>query len=262
MIRRGYADCDEGQIHYREAGDSNAPTVCLFHQTASSGVMFEKVMARLADRYRLLAFDSPGFGQSYQPDAIPTLSYAGDMLIQAIANLGIERFHAVGHHTGGSIATELPVRYPERLASLTIIGPVLVNDAEREEYKKTFVRPFAIEASGAFLESAWKYLAMIGAGSTPELQTRELADHLVAHRTMPMAFSAVWQQDFEHYFTKVGCPLLLMCSRDDVLWPLFERACALRPDAVTAIVEGGDFQPDRDPDGVAAALDEFLLKHR
>ncbi|NNM01102.1 MAG: alpha/beta fold hydrolase, partial [Gammaproteobacteria bacterium] len=215
MIRRGYADCDDGQVHFREAGDRNAPPVCLFHQTASSGAMFEKVMARLSDRYRLLAFDTPGFGQSFQPAEIPSLSYPGDMMMQAIGNLGIERFHAVGHHTGGSIATELPVRYPERVASLTIIGPVLVNDAEREEYKKTFVRPFAIEPTGAFLETAWKYLEMIGASSSAELQTRELADHLIAHNTMPMAFSAVWRQDFESYFRKVGCPMLLMCSKDD-----------------------------------------------
>ena len=114
----------------------------------------------------------------------------------------------------------------DRVRSLTLVGPVLVNDDEKAEYKKTFVRPFAIEPTGAFLQTAWDYLRMVGAGSDVDLHTRELADHLVAHRTMPMAFSAVWNQDVEGLLRAVDEPLLLMCSKEDVLWPLFERACA------------------------------------
>ena len=260
MIRRGYTDCADGQIHYRVAGKQGQPVVCFFHQTASSGVMFEKVMAELADDYHLFAFDTPGFGQSYQPASIPSLSEPGDRLIEGIGNLGIKEFHAVGHHTGGCIAVEMPVRYADQVKSLSIIGPVLVNEDERREYKKTFVRPFAIEASGEYLMTAWKYLEMIGAAATVDLHNREMADHLTAHASMPMAFSAVWAQDFESYFKRVACPLHLMCSKDDVLWPLFERAAALRPDAKTSIVEGGDFQPDRDPEGVAAAIKTFLAE--
>lgn len=257
-VRRGYAWCRDGQVHYREAGSAGSPTVCLFHQTASSGAMFELVMQRLADRFHLYAFDSPGFGQSFQPENIPTVGWITDRLMEAINDLGIDRFHAIGHHTGGCAAIEMPVRYADRICSLGLIGPVLVNDAERAEYRKTFVRPFAVEASGEFLKTAWDYLHMIGASAHLDLQVRELADHLVAHRTMPMAFSAVWDQDVEHYFRSVECPLMIMCSKDDVLWPLFERAATMRPDAHCFVVAGGDFQPDIDPEGVAKAIGDFL----
>lgn len=262
MIRKGYADSAEGQIHYRCAGPDDAPVIAFFHQTASSSAMWERVLARLADRFRCYAFDTPGFGGSYQPADIPDLAAPAARLKEAIDDLGIGRLHLCGHHTGGCIALELAPMLGARVQSLTLIGPVLVNDAERAEYKKTFVRPFAIEPSGAFLETAWKYLQFIGAGSDVELQTRELADHLVAHRTMPMAFSAVWNQDVATLLGQVDVPLLLMCSEEDVLWPLFERACALRPDAERAVVGGADFQPDRDPDGVAAALTAFVERHR
>lgn len=258
MIRRGYADSRDGQIHFRRSGHTGSPVICFFHQTASSGVMFEKVMQTLGDDFHCFAFDSPGFGQSFQPDDIPDVRYMAERLMEAIDDLGIGVFHACGHHTGGSAALEYPTRFPGRLQSLTVIGPVLATEAEKAEYRKTFVRPFAIEESGEFLMTAWRYLEMIGATGSVELRTRELADHLVAHRTMPMAFSAVWQQDAATLLRGVDCPLLLMCSKDDVLWPLFERATALRPDAATALVGGGDFQPDRDPDGVANALKEFL----
>ncbi|MBD2842616.1 alpha/beta fold hydrolase [Erythrobacter rubeus] len=257
-IRRRYADCRDGQIHLREAGDPANPTICFFHQTASSGVMFEKVMARLDDRYHCISLDSPGFGQSYQPGEIPDMRFVADRLMEAIDDLGISTFHACGHHTGGCAAVEMPRAYPDRLESLTLIGPVLVNEEEKAEYRKTFVRPFEAEASGEFLMTAWKYLELIGAASSVDLHCREMADHLTARDTMPMAFSAVWNQDVEGAFRSVDIPLHIMCSKDDVLWPLFERAGEMRPDAKQSIVGGSDFQPDRDPEGVAKALGEFI----
>jgi pimeloyl-ACP methyl ester carboxylesterase len=257
-ITRRYANCRDGQIHLREAGPADAPVIGFYHQTASSGVMFEKVMLQLADRYRCLSFDSPGFGQSYQPDDIPNLSYNCDRLMEAMDDLGVRRFHACGHHTGGCAAIEMPSRHPGRLLSLTLIGPVLVNDAEKAEYLKVFVQPFKPEPSGAFLQTAWDYLKMLGADHTLELHLREMVDHLIAHRTMPMAFNGVWNQDVEHFYRGVDVPLHIMCSRDDVLWPLFERAAAMRPDAKQTIVGGADFQPDRDPQGVASGLADFI----
>jgi pimeloyl-ACP methyl ester carboxylesterase len=258
MIKKAYVDCSDGQIHYREAGKNGKPVVCFFHQTDSSGAMYEKVMLAMADDYHCFAFDSPGFGQSYHPQSVPVLGYLTDMLMEAIGNLGIASFHACGHHTGGSIAVEMPVRYSDKLESLTIIGPVLVTEEEKLEYMKTFIRPFSIEESGDFLKGAWEYLRMIGAGTNVDLHNREMADHLSAHNTMPMAFSAVWKQDFKSFYSKVACPLMIMCSKDDVLWPLFERSAELRPDAHQSIVSGGDFQPDNDPEGVAKGLSGFL----
>ncbi|MEO0410479.1 MAG: alpha/beta hydrolase [Pseudomonadota bacterium] len=257
MIKR-YANCRDGQIHLRDAGPEDAPVICFFHQTASSGVMFEKVMERMSQDYRCLSFDSPGFGQSYHPDAIPSMAFVGERLLEAIDDLGVTQFHACGHHTGGCAAVEMPRLAPGTLLSLTLIGPVLVNDAEKAEYKKTFVRPFTAEDSGAFLQTAWDYLRMIGAGANVDLHCREMADHLVARETMPMAFSAVWDQDVEGAYKAVDVPLHIMCSKDDVLWPLFERAGEMRPDAHQSIVGGSDFQPDRDPDGVARELKAFL----
>jgi pimeloyl-ACP methyl ester carboxylesterase len=257
-ISRRYARCRDGQIHLREAGPADAPLIAFFHQTASSGVMFENVMARLADRWRCLALDSPGFGQSYQPQAIADMGFVADRLVEALDDLGVTRFHACGHHTGGCAAVEMPGRHAGRLLSLTLIGPVLVNEAEKVEYRRTFVKPFEVEPTGAFLQIAWDYLKMLGAGAELELHRREMVDHLIAHKAMPMAFSAVWNQDVEAALRAVDVPLHLMCSPDDVLWPLFERAKALRPDAHSSVVGGADFQPDRDPEGVAMALAAFL----
>ena len=222
--------------------------------------MFEKVMALLANDYHCFALDSPGFGGSYQPKAIPEIGYLADRLLEAIDDLGIASFHACGHHTGGCIAMEMPGKAPAKLASLSVIGPVIVNEDEKREYMKTFVQPFKIEPTGEFLATAWAYLKMIGASATLELHNREMIAHLTAHETMPMAFTAVWNQDVEGLFKAVSCPLMIMCSKDDVLWPLFERAGEMRPDAKQRIVGGGDFQPDNDPESVVEGLREFYAE--
>ena len=55
-------------IFYREAGPKDAPTILLLHGLPSSSRMFEPLLARLSDRYHLVAPDYPGFGHSDWPD--------------------------------------------------------------------------------------------------------------------------------------------------------------------------------------------------
>lgn len=257
-ITRGYVATPGGQVHYRSAGPERAPAITFFHQTASSSRMFELVMTELADRYRCVAFDTPGFGQSWQPTAVPSIAWLGERLIEAIDGLDLERFVVCGHHTGGCVGLEIALAIPQRVRALSIIGPVTPTAEEREQYSKIFLKPFEPDADGSFLPVAWGYLRQIGAGASVDLHTAELVDHRIAWRSMPLAFGAVWQQDAAAGLKQVPVPLQLMCSRDDVLWPMFARACELRPDAATAVVGGSDYEPDLDPDGVAKALDAFV----
>jgi pimeloyl-ACP methyl ester carboxylesterase len=261
QLRRGYADCRDGQIHYRHCGTANAPVLTFFHQTASSSAMFEQVMLRLADDYKMFAFDTPGFGDSYDPGSIDGIGYYTDRLVEALDYLGIDHYHACGHHTGGCIAVEMPVRYPGRVSTLTLIGAVEASAEQRAEFRKHFSRPFAPDADGAYLQKAWCYLAGIGADQSLELHHRELVDHLRAWRSLTVAFNAVWDQDFSSFHQRVVCPILHMCSEDDVVWPFHLRARQMRPDAAEAIVTGADFQCDVDPDGVADSLRRFLEQH-
>lgn len=259
-IIKGYADTRDGQVHFRRVeGGPGLPLVFL-HQTASSGAMFALVMQRLAAGRPCYALDTPGFGGSFAPEGAPDLVYYAERLVEALDAIGIARFDLCGHHTGGCIALEIAALLPGRVNSLTLIGPVIASEPERNAYRRTFTAPFAISDDGAYLKTAWDYLATIGAGRTIALHHRELIDHLIGVEAMPKAFSAVWDQDSEARLAAVRAPLMLMCSKDDVLWPIFHHAEALRPDAEVAIVDGMDFQPDNDPDGVAAALERFLSR--
>ena len=55
-------------VFFREAGPKNAPVLLLLHGFPSSSHMFRELIPLLADRYRVIAPDLPGFGQTQAPD--------------------------------------------------------------------------------------------------------------------------------------------------------------------------------------------------
>ncbi|MBK8783748.1 MAG: hypothetical protein IPO22_18520 [Anaerolineales bacterium] len=71
IIRKGYVDTPNGQVHFRQLKKVDGVPLVLLHQTASSGMMFEPLMTLLSDSFHTLALDTPGFGASFLP---PTCS--------------------------------------------------------------------------------------------------------------------------------------------------------------------------------------------
>lgn len=67
-------------IFYRETGPHDAPVLLLLHGLPSSSRMFEPLLSRLGDRFRLIAPDYPGFGHSDWPDP-KVFSYTFDHLV-------------------------------------------------------------------------------------------------------------------------------------------------------------------------------------
>jgi len=66
--RTGWIDVDGVEVFYREAGPASAPVVVLLHGLPSSSFMFRDLIPRLADRFRVIAPDYPGFGFTSRPD--------------------------------------------------------------------------------------------------------------------------------------------------------------------------------------------------
>lgn len=261
-IRNSYVDIDAGQIHLRSIAGTGTPVI-FFHQAASSGLMWVKVMTRLAGRWPLHAFDLPGFGGSFDPpkETRPTMTEYVAWLHQAVLAAGIERAHIVGHHTGACIGVELAVRHPDLVQSLTMIGPVPLTADERIEFSKHFGLPFTPTASGAYLLENWDYLRALGAHRDPLLINREMSDQLRAWWGRVQSYSAVWGQDFPHYYSQVKCPMLIGAAPDDVLRPYLDRAREMRPDAEVLDIDGANYEPDLDPDTFATGLASFLERH-
>src|SRR5271155_5289798 len=61
-------EADGVEVFYRAAGDSNAPVVLLLHGFPTSSFMFRELIPRLADQFRVIAPDLPGFGFTEVPE--------------------------------------------------------------------------------------------------------------------------------------------------------------------------------------------------
>lgn len=111
------------------AGEDGAPLVLLLHGFAESMHCWRAQMTALAGSgYRAVAPSQRGYSPAARPDPADLASYHIDrlmddaMAIVAASGDGETRFHLAGHDWGGSIAWALADRYPDRVASLTILS--------------------------------------------------------------------------------------------------------------------------------------------
>jgi pimeloyl-ACP methyl ester carboxylesterase len=111
------------------AGEEGAPLALLLHGFAESMRCWRQQLAALADMgYRAVAPSQRGYSKGARPDPRDPSRYHMDrlmddaMAIVAAYGYGGQRFHLAGHDWGGSIAWSLADRYPERLASLTVLS--------------------------------------------------------------------------------------------------------------------------------------------
>jgi len=82
-------------IFYRETGPADAPALLLLHGLPSSSRMFEPLLARLSDRYHLIAPDYPGFGHSDWPhpkDFAYTFDHYAEIMNRFTEALGLSRY--------------------------------------------------------------------------------------------------------------------------------------------------------------------------
>ena len=257
MIKKAYADTSGGQCHYRYQSGASDPIVFL-HQTPSSSQMFEAIMRRLQD-YSTYAIDTPGFGQSFHPDHVPTMAEYSAWLVEAIQSIAIDRVHLFGHHTGSSMAIQIAQDHPDLITSLTMIGPFIATADEKEEMRKTISSDWGPVEDGSHLMKAWNLVGnSLGAKGNIELHHREVVDALRAHESAHQTHEAVWDHDFIKLFKSVECPMLVMCAPDDVLYPFFHRANELRPDSVSIEIKGKNLEPDLDPDAITEHFKSFI----
>jgi pimeloyl-ACP methyl ester carboxylesterase len=111
------------------AGEPGAPLVLLLHGFAESMHTWRAQVAALAAAgYRAVAPNQRGYSPGARPDTGDTANYHIDrlmddaMAIAAASGYGDRRFHLVGHDWGGSIAWALADRFPQLLASLTVLS--------------------------------------------------------------------------------------------------------------------------------------------
>jgi pimeloyl-ACP methyl ester carboxylesterase len=117
-------------MSYLQAGTGD-PVICI-HGLGGTKGSFLPTVAALADEYRVIAFDLPGFGDSDKPIAVPyDAEYFADATAAFMDELGIEQAHLIGNSMGGRVALELGFEHHERVNKIALLAPSLAWLRER-----------------------------------------------------------------------------------------------------------------------------------
>ena len=101
-------------------------TLICIHGLGGTKASFLPTVAALADSYRVVAVDLPGFGESDKPIGAPyNAEWFAGAIFSLMDALELDSAHLAGNSMGGRVAIEAGLMRPERLTSLTLLSPAL-----------------------------------------------------------------------------------------------------------------------------------------
>jgi pimeloyl-ACP methyl ester carboxylesterase len=113
------------KLHYHEAGDG--PPLILLHgggPGASAWSNWKQNLEPLAEHFRVLLVDQPGYGRSDKPVVKGGLwTFYARALRDLMDGLGIEQADFIGNSLGGGTTLKFALDYPDRARRLILMGP-------------------------------------------------------------------------------------------------------------------------------------------
>jgi esterase len=268
-----YADLDGLRLHYVEWGEANQPTIVMLHGLRAYGHWFDEFAVVAEGRYRLIAPDQRGRGESdwakdgrYNTDA-----YVAD-LAGLVDTLGLDRFVLFGHSMGGTNAINYAAQHPNRVSALVIIdsapeldprgltrirselGATPKTFASWEE-ARAFIRRLHVRPSEQHIATR---LAWMLKEVEPGRIVWRLDDAIFDPRMTPDPPSRTWSK-----LDQIRCPTLMVRGGvSDLVTPeMAERVAAAVVDGRCVVVaEAGHMVVEDNPDGFNAAVMAFLAQ--
>jgi 3-oxoadipate enol-lactonase len=259
-------------IHEDGAGD---PLV-LVHGAGTSSAIWHRAAPLLAERFRVVAPDVPGYGGS--PAAGPgfALEEVTDRLVDGLADAEVPApYDLVGHSMGGALAILLAARHPERVRRLVLVAPAGLAALPRLAggFLGAVAAPFAIArrtvatplaGSALVRRLALAGVARDGARVPAEHARAVLASSAGATRIGPGLASAA-TADLRDALASVRAPLGLVWGEHDPVIPprRIDVIRGARPDVALTVVPDTAHAPMLErPDAFCAALEDVLARLR
>lgn len=107
-------------LHHVVEGPEDAPVVLLGPSLGTTLAMWDHLSATLAERYRVVRFDTRGHGRSPAPTGPYTLGELVGDVVALADSLAVDRFGYVGLSLGGLVGQALAAAHPERVAALVL----------------------------------------------------------------------------------------------------------------------------------------------
>ena len=123
VVRHRTAIVDGTEIFYREAGPKDAPALLLLHGFPTSSQMFRNLIPSLADKYRVIAPDYPGFGHSAAPDRANfayTFDHYAELVSKFTEQIGMSQYALYVMDYGAPVGFRLATAHPDRVTALIV----------------------------------------------------------------------------------------------------------------------------------------------
>jgi len=133
----GHVAVGGGNVHWVSMGEGE-PLV-LLHKLGGWVADWRHVAPSLAQKYRVIAIDTPGHGESVMhgpPPFLQTLGESASMLMAALDAMDIKKCKIVGCSLGGCIAVVAAALWPERVSKLVLLSVALGQAATRSELEE------------------------------------------------------------------------------------------------------------------------------
>ncbi|MEM9044068.1 MAG: alpha/beta hydrolase [Pseudomonadota bacterium] len=251
-----FIELDGTRLHYLCAGADDAPPLVLIH--GASGNLRDwtsSVFERLAEDWRVIAVDRPGYGHS---DELPRESWLirpqTHALRHLMSELGHERYGVFGHSYGVAVALEWALLYPEEVIGIAAMSGAMVSwkGALGWRYRlggysligRLMGEAVPLIASDSLLRK--ELVEVFEPESVPETY---LTDGAVALALKPRTFALnLRAMDTLHAQTAltipqiptISCPVEVLHGRDDAIVPYDAKStpiAALAPGSETTILD-------------------------
>jgi pimeloyl-ACP methyl ester carboxylesterase len=273
------------QIFYRESGPQTAPAVILLHGTPASSHMYRNLIPALADRYRVIAPDYPGFGHSDMPgvdDFHYTFDSLADYVDALLDHLGVTRYALYVQDYGAPVGWRLALRHPDRITAIItqngnayvegFVGdamePLFAYGRDRSEANAKALREL-VSIDGM----RWQYTHGVSDPTVVDPDVWVNAHAAVAGSEEAIA---VQLELFANYITNVDLypqvheyfrtsqvPLLAVWGRNDEIFGPDGALAFGRdlPNAEINVLDGGHFLLESRLDAVVALIRPFLAEY-
>lgn len=255
-------------IAWKETGAANSEALVFLHAMAGSSTAWAPQMDRLSTRYRCIAWDMPGFGESADAPDDADMSWIVDALFEFVTQtLNLRSAHFVGLSVGGMILQHFAARYPEATKSIAILDSSpkfgFGSDSKPEEFADPILADLARGTSSAdFSESMIR--AIVGP-DCPEKVKLAAIQSMSRSRANGLALSTrlIAGHDGLEQLSRIACPALAIAGAQDGETPpsyAYEIAARIGAASVTIIPKAGHIVNLENPDPVTSRL-AFFLEH-
>lgn len=248
-------------VHHVVTGPADAPVVVLSNSLGSTLEMWDAQVDDLAERFRVVRYDTRGHGRSPVPEGPYDIDDLADDLLQLLDALGVDRAHLVGLSLGGMTAMRLAARNPERVDRVVALctGAHLTPSTGWTDRAAT-VRAHGTAAVAEAVVARWftpEYLA-----ANPNVKARSEA--MVA-ATPAEGYAGCCEviaaMDLRHDLPRIASPLLAIAGADDPATPpphLAEIADTVQDGRLLVVPASAHLASAQQPGTITPAIIEHL----